>query len=339
MRAALARRGATARRERLDERPRRSTSAARARSLPELEALRARAERRLGGDRGGQARRRGRARTRSPRCARSAAASQGARREQADGRGASSTRALAHAAEPARPERAPDEDTVVREVGEPPRTRSEPRDHLELAGEHDRHGARRAPVRLALRLPARRPRDARAGARALGAREAARPRLRARHPARARARARRCYGTGFLPDTEQQIYRAARRRAVPRRHRARSRSPRCTPSEILDADALPLRYAGFSPCFRREAGAAGSDTRGIFRVHQFDKVEMFSFVAPEDVGGRARADPRDRGGDPRRARAALPRRRTSRSTTSALSAAQEVRPARRGCPARAATAS
>ena len=52
--------------------------------------------------------------------------------------------------------------------------------------------------------------------------------------------------------------------------------------EILDAEQLPLRYAGFSPCFRREAGAAGKDTRGIFRVHQFDKVEMFSFVAPED---------------------------------------------------------
>src|SRR5207253_6004912 len=52
--------------------------------------------------------------------------------------------------------------------------------------------------------------------------------------------------------------------------------------EIIDAERLPLRYAGFSPCFRREAGAAGKDTRGIFRVHQFDKVEMFSFVAPED---------------------------------------------------------
>jgi seryl-tRNA synthetase len=52
--------------------------------------------------------------------------------------------------------------------------------------------------------------------------------------------------------------------------------------EILDADALPVRYAGFSPCFRREAGAAGRDTRGMFRVHQFDKVEMFSFVAPEE---------------------------------------------------------
>jgi seryl-tRNA synthetase len=52
--------------------------------------------------------------------------------------------------------------------------------------------------------------------------------------------------------------------------------------EILDAEALPLRYAGRSTCFRREAGAAGKDTRGIFRVHQFDKIEMFSFVAPED---------------------------------------------------------
>ncbi|MEG8276222.1 serine--tRNA ligase [Streptomyces sp. AHA2] len=52
--------------------------------------------------------------------------------------------------------------------------------------------------------------------------------------------------------------------------------------EILDADRLPLRYAGFSPCFRREAGSHGKDTRGIFRVHQFDKVEMFSYVSPED---------------------------------------------------------
>jgi seryl-tRNA synthetase len=43
-----------------------------------------------------------------------------------------------------------------------------------------------------------------------------------------------------------------------------------------------VRYAGFSPCFRREAGAAGRDTRGLFRVHQFDKVEMFSFVAPDE---------------------------------------------------------
>ncbi|MBW1604108.1 serine--tRNA ligase [Streptomyces sp. JJ66] len=53
--------------------------------------------------------------------------------------------------------------------------------------------------------------------------------------------------------------------------------------EIIEADKLPLRYAGFSPCFRREAGSYGKDTRGIFRVHQFDKVEMFCFVAPEEA--------------------------------------------------------
>jgi seryl-tRNA synthetase len=53
--------------------------------------------------------------------------------------------------------------------------------------------------------------------------------------------------------------------------------------EILDADSLPRRYAGISSCFRREAGTYGKDTRGIIRVHQFDKVEMFSFCAPEDA--------------------------------------------------------
>ncbi|MEA2411235.1 MAG: seryl-tRNA synthetase, partial [Thermoleophilaceae bacterium] len=88
------------------------------------------------------------------------------------------------------------------------------------------------------------------------------------------------YGTGFLPDTEQQIYRVAEddlylvgtsEVALASIHR----------DEILEGpDALPRRYAGFSPCFRREAGAAGKDTRGLFRVHQFDKVEMFAFVEP-----------------------------------------------------------
>jgi seryl-tRNA synthetase len=52
--------------------------------------------------------------------------------------------------------------------------------------------------------------------------------------------------------------------------------------EILEADELPLRYAGFSPCFRSEAGAAGKDTRGMFRVHQFNKVEQFAFTRPEE---------------------------------------------------------
>ncbi len=93
-------------------------------------------------------------------------------------------------------------------------------------------------------------------------------------------RERALYGTGFLPDTEQQIYTlpaddlflvGTSEVALASLH----------DGEIIDAERLPLRYAGFSPCFRREAGAAGKDTRGIFRVHQFDKVEMFSFVAPE----------------------------------------------------------
>jgi seryl-tRNA synthetase len=53
--------------------------------------------------------------------------------------------------------------------------------------------------------------------------------------------------------------------------------------EILDAEQLPLRYAGFSSCFRREAGSYGKDTRGIIRVHWFDKVEMFSYVPPEQA--------------------------------------------------------
>jgi seryl-tRNA synthetase len=53
--------------------------------------------------------------------------------------------------------------------------------------------------------------------------------------------------------------------------------------EILDGASLPRRYAGFSPCYRREAGSHGKDTRGIFRVHWFDKVEMFCFVAPKEA--------------------------------------------------------
>jgi seryl-tRNA synthetase len=89
------------------------------------------------------------------------------------------------------------------------------------------------------------------------------------------------FGTGFLPDTEQQIY------AVPDDGLYLAGTSEVPLSylhagEILEEPALPLRYAGFSTCFRREAGAAGRDTRGMFRVHQFDKVEMFTFVRPED---------------------------------------------------------
>ncbi|HUA12194.1 MAG TPA: serine--tRNA ligase [Solirubrobacteraceae bacterium] len=94
-------------------------------------------------------------------------------------------------------------------------------------------------------------------------------------------RERALYGTGFLPDPEEQIY------ALPADElylvgTSEVALASLHDGEILESAELPLRYAGFSPCFRREAGAAGKDTRGIFRVHQFDKVEMFSFVAPED---------------------------------------------------------
>jgi seryl-tRNA synthetase len=89
------------------------------------------------------------------------------------------------------------------------------------------------------------------------------------------------FGTGFLPDTEQQIY------SVPDDDLflvGTSEVPLASlhAGEILEPATLPLRYAGFSPCFRREAGAAGKDTGGLFRVHQFDKVEMFTFVEPEE---------------------------------------------------------
>ena len=93
-------------------------------------------------------------------------------------------------------------------------------------------------------------------------------------------RERALVGTGMLPDTEQQIYR------IPEDElylAGTSEVPLASlhADEILAGGDLPRRYAGFSPCFRREAGAAGKDTQGLFRVHQFDKVEMFSFVEPE----------------------------------------------------------
>jgi seryl-tRNA synthetase len=92
-------------------------------------------------------------------------------------------------------------------------------------------------------------------------------------------RERALYGTGFLPDTEQQLY-GPIQDGLYLTGTSEVALASLHDSEILDAERLPLRYAGFSPCFRREAGAAGKDTHGMFRVHQFDKVEMFSFVAP-----------------------------------------------------------
>jgi seryl-tRNA synthetase len=88
------------------------------------------------------------------------------------------------------------------------------------------------------------------------------------------------YGTGFLPTDEQQLFR------LPEDDLylvGTSEVPLAAlhMDELVDEDDLPLRYVGYSPCFRREAGAHGKDTRGILRVHQFEKVELFSFVHPD----------------------------------------------------------
>ena len=172
---------------------------------------------------------------------------------------------------------APPQDTVLYERGEP-RAIASPRDHLELAGRMiEMEQAARlsgsrfsylrgdlvflelALVRWALEL-----------VRGHGFEPVIPPVL---------VREEALFGTGFLPDTEQQIY------ALPEDElflvgTSEVALASLHAGEIIDAGDLPLRYAGFSPCFRREAGAAGRDTRGIFRVHQFDKVEMFSFVEP-----------------------------------------------------------
>jgi len=87
-------------------------------------------------------------------------------------------------------------------------------------------------------------------------------------------------GTGAFPSDEQNVY------AVPEDGlflSATAEIPLASlhAGEILEAEELPLRYVAFSPCFRREAGAAGKDTRGMFRVHQFNKVEQFALTLPE----------------------------------------------------------
>jgi seryl-tRNA synthetase len=88
-------------------------------------------------------------------------------------------------------------------------------------------------------------------------------------------------GTGFFPEAREQVY------EIPRDElflvgTAEVPLAAYHSDEILSPDEMPLRYAGFSTCFRREAGTYGKDTAGIFRVHQFDKVEMFVFTTPED---------------------------------------------------------
>ena len=170
---------------------------------------------------------------------------------------------------------AADEDTTLKEVGE---AGKEGRDHLELAGERIdmERGARlsgsrfaylRGDIALLEMALVRWATDKLLGH---GFEPVIPPVL---------VREEALYGTGFLPDTEQQIY------ALPDDDlylvgTSEVALASLHAGEIVDAGELPLRYAGFSSCFRREAGAAGKDTRGIFRVHQFDKLEMFCFVEP-----------------------------------------------------------
>ena len=87
-------------------------------------------------------------------------------------------------------------------------------------------------------------------------------------------------GTGQLPDKEAQMY-VVERDDLYLAPTAEVPVTNIHRDEILPPGALPIRYAAFTPCFRREAGAAGKDTRGLLRVHQFDKVELVKFTTPD----------------------------------------------------------
>jgi seryl-tRNA synthetase len=171
---------------------------------------------------------------------------------------------------------AADEDTTLREVGEAGKSG---RDHIEVAGDliDVEAGARVAGSRFAylkgdlVVLEFALMRWAMEELRGEGFVPVVPPVL---------VREETMVGTGYLPDTEQQIYRLADDNLYLAGTSEVSLAS-LHAGEIVDGGRLPLRYAGFSACFRREAGAAGRDTRGIFRVHQFDKLEMFSFVEPE----------------------------------------------------------
>jgi seryl-tRNA synthetase len=189
---------------------------------------------------------------------------------------------LPNVPDPDAPEGMTEEDAVlVREVGEPPRFEFEPRDHLEIGAELGlidmEAGARLSGSRFAylkgdlVLLELALVRFAIETVRAEGHEPVVPPVL---------VREEALEGTGFLPGDRDQIY------EIPKDDLFLTGTSEVAlaglhADEILAADALPLRYCAFSSCFRREAGAAGRDTRGIFRVHQFDKVEMFSFVEPD----------------------------------------------------------
>jgi seryl-tRNA synthetase len=191
--------------------------------------------------------------------------------------------ALPNLPDPDAPDGMTEEDAVVlREEGERPSFEFEPRDHLEIGTELGlidmEAGARVSGSRFAyikgdlVMLELALVRFALDLVRGEGHEPVVPPVL---------VREEALVGTGFLPGDRDQIY------DIPKDELflvGTSEVPLAAlhADQILAADELPLRYAGFSTCFRREAGAAGRDTRGIFRVHQFDKVEMFSFVEPSE---------------------------------------------------------
>lgn len=185
--------------------------------------------------------------------------------------------------DPTSPDGYTDEDAeLVREVGEIPDFSFEAKDHVELAGDSIEleaaakvSGARFAYLKGDLvMLEFALVRWALETLRAEGHEPVVPPIL---------VREEALFGTGFLPGDRDQIYELEKDDLY---LAGTSEVPLAGlhADTILEADQLPIRYAGFSSCFRREAGAAGRDTHGIFRVHQFDKVEMFSFVKPEEAG-------------------------------------------------------
>jgi len=190
---------------------------------------------------------------------------------------------LPNVPDPDAPEGMTEADAVVlREVGELPEFGFEPRDHLELAGDliEIEAAARLSGSRFAylkgdlVLLELALVRFAIELVRGEGHEPVVPPVL---------VREEALEGTGFLPGDRDQIY------EVPKDELFLTGTSEVGlaglhADQILDAAELPLRYCAFSTCFRREAGAAGRDTRGIFRVHQFDKVEMFSFVEPDASG-------------------------------------------------------
>jgi seryl-tRNA synthetase len=178
------------------------------------------------------------------------------------------------------PEGGADDAVVMRSVGEPPRFSFDPADHLDLGISLDlidmERAARASGSRFAyLKGDLVLLQFALIGyAMEIVCGKGFRPVI---PPVLVREEA--MYGTGFFPTDRAQIYETRDGDCLV----GTSEVPLAAMhmEEFLDAEALPLRYAGYSTCFRREAGAAGRDTRGILRVHQFDKVEMFSFCLPE----------------------------------------------------------